>query len=249
LIKEITIATPFYNEQEGLNNFFSKLLLINVLLNKLNIKSRYLFINDGSSDNTRQILKKFKLNNKFLDIEIINHKENFGYGRTLKTSFLKSKTEYLITYDSDCTYDYKIIKNLIKLVDKEVDIINVSYKLSKKKYNISFFRKVLSWGASNIYKFFFKEVKNYKISVYTCSFRIYRLIKIKNMKIYSDDFNACAEIILKSMLKKLIIREIPGVNLGRKYGYSKMKFLRNIFNTLKTILLVKIEEFESHYKK
>jgi hypothetical protein len=42
------------------------------------------------------------------------------------------------------------------------------------------------------------------------------------------------------MIKKLNIVEIPGENLGRKFGYSKMKIIKNIFNTLKTIFLIKI---------
>jgi glycosyltransferase involved in cell wall biosynthesis len=239
LIKKITIATPFYNEEEGLKNFFFTLLLIKNLLDKLKIQSSFLFINDGSSDNTKRILQKFKFDNNFLDIKIIHHKKNFGYGRTLKTSFLHCKTNHLITYDSDCTYDYKLIKNLIESMSKDVDIVNVSYKLSQDKIDISFLRKILSWGASFIYKLFFREVKEYQIQVFTCSFRIYRLKKIKDIKIYSDDFNACAEIILKSILKKLNIKEIPGRNLGRKYGFSKMKVIKNIYNTIKTVLLVK----------
>lgn len=241
LIKNITIATPFYNEEEGLDNYFSNLFLIKKLLDSLKIYANFLFINDGSSDETKKKLEQFKRKNKLLKIQIINHKKNFGYGRTIKTSFLYCKTDYLITYDSDCTYDYKIIKNLIKSIKTSDDIINVSYKLSKNQYNLSFLRKILSWGATFIYQLFFEEVKKYKISVFTCSFRIYRLKKIKNIKIYSDDFNACAEIILKSILKNLVIREIPGANCGRKYGNSKMKIFKNIYNTLKTILLVKLE--------
>ena len=40
-------------------------------------------------------------------------------------------------------------------------------------------------------------------------------------------------------MKKLKIIEIPGKNFGRKYGYSKMKILRNILSTFKTIFLIK----------
>lgn len=240
-LKSLTIATPFYNESDGLNNFFKTLIKINKLISK-KIIVKYLFIDDGSSDDTLKKLSNFKKINKFLDIKIYKHKVNYGYGRTLKNSIKLCNTNYLITYDSDCSYDYKIIKNLINSIGQKVDIINVSYKLSKNKYNISLFRKILSWGASSINKLFIKEVKKYNISVYTCSFRIYRLKKIKNIKIYSDDFNACAEIILKAIMGNLIIKEIPGVNIGRKYGYSKMKVFKNIFNTLKTVFLIKLEK-------
>ena len=36
------------------------------------------------------------------------------------------------------------------------------------------------------------------------------------------------------------IHEIPGENLGRKFGQSKMKIMKNIYNTIKTIILIKM---------
>ena len=152
-----------------------------------------------------------------------------------------SNTDYLITYDADCTYDHNIIDNLITNIDKyNYDIINVSYKLSKKNMDVSSLRRLLSWGSFLIYKIIFPQIRKYNISVLTCSFRIYNLSKIKNISLKSNDFNCCAELIIKAILKNLKISEIPGENLGRKFGQSKMKILKNIYNTIKTIILIKI---------
>ncbi|MDB0046013.1 hypothetical protein N9F20_04890, partial [Candidatus Pelagibacter sp.] len=59
------------------------------------------------------------------------------------------------------------------------------------------------------------------------------------------DFNSTAELMIKSMKHKLKIIEIPGENIGRKYGSSKMKILKNIYNTLKTIYLIKKDELKN----
>ena len=151
------------------------------------------------------------------------------------------KTKYLITYDSDCTYDYKIIEKLLdKARNEKHDIINVSYKLAEKDMEVSYLRKILSFGSSFMYKNLFSTIKNYNITVLTCSFRIYDLKKISEIKLISDDFNCCAELLIKSMLKNLKITEIAGENIGRKFGYSKMKIMKNIYNTLKTIFLIKM---------
>ncbi len=241
LIKEITISTPFYNEQEGLENFFNTLLKIDNLKDKLLIKIKYLFIDDGSSDNTLKLLKNFKQKNSYLDIEIISHNKNYGYGRTIKTSFINCKTDYLITYDSDCTYDFKLIEELIETINKNenLDMVNVSFKLAAKEENNNFFRSLLTKSASLTYKLFFKAVNEYDVGVYTCSYRIYNLKKFTDIKISSDDFNACAEIMIRAILKKLKIKEIAGENLGRKFGRSKMKVIKNIYNSLKTIFVIK----------
>lgn len=238
-LNTLTIATPFYNEEEGLDNYFKTFKKIYILINK-KIKVRFLLIDDGSSDSTQKKLYDFKKNNLQYDIKIFCHKKNFGYGRTLKNSIKLCNTDYLITYDSDCTYDYKIINTLIdQILVQKKDIINVSYKLAQKDIKANILRKILSWGSSFIYKFFFSEIKNYDIGVLTCSFRIYETNKIKNITLNSEDFNCCAELIIKAMIKKLDIFEIPGENIGRKFGYSKMKIIKNIFNTLKTIFLIK----------
>ena len=241
LIKEVTISTPFYNEEEGLENFFNTILKINDFETKLSIKIKYLFINDGSSDNTLQILKNFISENSNIDIELISHDQNYGYGRTIKTSFENSKTKYLITYDSDCTYDFNLIENLIKTINKykNLDMVNVSYKLASKEKQSNIFRSSLTLIASFIYRLFFKEIKEYDVGVYTCSYRIYNIDKFKDIKISSDDFNACAEVMIRAILKKLKIKEIAGKNHGRKYGRSKMKILKNVFNSLKTIFVIK----------
>ena len=239
-LKTLTIATPFYNEEDSLNNYFETLKKIYVLINK-KVYLKFLFIDDGSTDATLKKLQEFKIKNSNYRIKIFSHSKNFGYGRTLKNSIKFCNTKYLITYDSDCTYDYKIINYLIdQIVKNKNDIINVSYKLAQKNIKINIFRKFLSWGSSFIYSFFFLEIRSYNVKVFTCSFRIYKLSKIKSIKLNSDDFNCCAELLIKAMIKKLNIVEIPGENLGRKFGYSKMKIIKNIFNTLKTIFLIKI---------
>ena len=71
------------------------------MINKINIK--YLFIDDGSTDNTNKKLKNFKTQNKNLNIKIFTHESNAGYGRTLQNSIKLCDTDYLITFDSDCS--------------------------------------------------------------------------------------------------------------------------------------------------
>ena len=70
----LTIATPFYNEEEALENFFNIIIKINNLLSS-KIKLKFLFIDDGSSDNTNLRLREFINNNKKIDIKIFSHKK------------------------------------------------------------------------------------------------------------------------------------------------------------------------------
>ena len=55
----LTIATPFFNEEAGLDNYFETLGKIYKDFNN-HIKISFLFIDDGSTDSTKQKLLEFK---------------------------------------------------------------------------------------------------------------------------------------------------------------------------------------------
>lgn len=237
----ITIATPFYNEEIAIDHYIDTIYKV---LKKIpnNIKVSLLWIDDGSKDKTLSILKnKKKIISELVEVKIISHQENYGYGRTILNSIKNCTTEFMITYDADCCYDYNLIFELInKIMKDKYDVISVSYKLVDKKMNVSFFRNLLSHCSTTIYKIFFKKIKLYKLTYINCSFRIYKIKAIENLDILSDNFNGCAELLIKCMKKNLKISEIPGSNTGRLYGNSKMHVFKNIFHTLFMILKIKL---------
>ena len=91
--RSITIATPFYNEEESLENYFNVLKKINSIIGK-KLKAKYLFIDDGSTDQTKEKLIEFEKKNPEFNIQLHFHEKNFGYGRTLKNSIELSNTDY-----------------------------------------------------------------------------------------------------------------------------------------------------------
>ena len=67
-MNEITISTPFFNEEEGLDNYFNTLKSINNILIKMGTKGYFLFIDDGSKDKTVDLLEDFRIKNLYLNI-------------------------------------------------------------------------------------------------------------------------------------------------------------------------------------
>ena len=79
--EKVSIVIPCYNEADSLNRLFLKITDIEKV-----IKSKYdleiIFVNDGSIDNTYEILSKRYNGRK--DVIIITYKNNKGYGYALK---------------------------------------------------------------------------------------------------------------------------------------------------------------------
>ena len=238
----IYLILPSFNEEKNLIKLFKK-------INNLSLVKSFvvILVDDCSTDNTnifKTAKNKFKLIYK-------RHTVNKGLSITLETGFNIVKTQLkkkdlIITMDSDNTHPVKIIPSMIKIMNKNnLDIIIASRFLPSSEVNgLSFFRVCLSVVAKYIFSYRFPH-KNLK--EYTCNFRIYRsyLIKklIKKRQFFkNEDFNIAVKILLffVSNIKNLKVAEFPLVlNYHYKIGSSKMRIFRNIYLTLKLILLKK----------
>jgi len=240
----IYLILPAYNEERNLVKLFKK--INNLIIVK---KIIVILVDDCSSDNTKKF-KSYKYKYKFKLI-YKRHEKNMGLSLALETGFnlvkdKAKKKDFIITMDSDNTHPIKIIPKMLEIMKKNnPDIVIASRFLSTSKVNgLSFFRKFLSIIAKYIFSYSFPH-KNLK--EYTCNFRVYRthLIKklMKNKKFFkNEDFNIAAKILLSLIRgnKDLKIFEYPLIlNYHYKIGSSKMKISRNIFLTLKLILLKK----------
>ena len=238
----IYLILPAYNEERNLVKLFKK--INNLIIVKEII---VILVDDCSSDNT----KKFKSYKYKFKLIYKRHEKNMGLSLALESgfNFVKDKAkkkDFIITMDSDNTHPIKIIPKMLEIMKKNnPDIVIASRFLSTSKVNgLSFFRKFLSIIAKYIFSYSFPH-KNLK--EYTCNFRVYRthLIKelMKNKKFFkNEDFNIAAKILLSLIRgnKDLKIFEYPLIlNYHYKIGSSKMSVLKNIYLTLKLIILKK----------
>lgn len=103
-INHLTVVVPVYNEGENLPVFAPA--LVDFCLAR---DWKLIFVNDGSSDNTRTILD----NLHSLNVQVIHHKVNRGYGGALKTGISQTTTPYLITMDGDGQHDPRDAEKLL----------------------------------------------------------------------------------------------------------------------------------------
>ena len=83
---------------------------------KLPIECEIIVVNDGSSDNSSDILKKIS------EIKIINHPYNKGYGASLKTGIAASQYDWLLFFDADGQHQAESINKLLTYT-AEYDLI------------------------------------------------------------------------------------------------------------------------------
>lgn len=109
-MKKISIVIPTYNEEESLDILYER---ISSVVNKIeNYEFEILFINDGSKDKTRKILKH--LREKDNRISYVNFSRNFGKEIAMVAGLDYATGDALIFIDADLQDPPELIPELIK---------------------------------------------------------------------------------------------------------------------------------------
>ena len=114
----ISIIAPCYNEEETIEPFLRR---IEEILAQINEPYEIVFINDGSKDNTLNVLLNAKQN--FKNIRIINFSRNFGKEAALTAGLDKARGEAAIPIDVDLQDPPELIKELVTKWREGYDVV------------------------------------------------------------------------------------------------------------------------------
>ena len=106
--KKITIVIPSYNEAENILALYNE--VEKTFLN-LNYDWTIIFINDGSLDNTENIL--YELSKKKSKLKYINFSKNFGKDNALKAGIDIANSDIVITMDGDLQHPPSFINSFV----------------------------------------------------------------------------------------------------------------------------------------
>ena len=219
----LTVAIPLYNESATIPYLKSRL---DLMLEKSNLNNlKILFVDDGSSDDTFQLLTD---NFSSLDnCKIVKHEINQNLNGFLKTVIELCDTEFVVFLDSDCTFDPLNIFEMVELVQPNTDIVNGSpYHPQGTVEGVKKGRLLISNGANFIYKLLI----NKDVYTYTSIFKMYRTAKIKKINLNTPGFVSVSELFIKCILNGANVVEYPCTLSIRKYGDSKIRIVNSIKN-------------------
>ncbi len=142
--KKISIVTPFYNEEDSIDYYFSSILeFIKKLIDEYDFE--IIGVDDGSNDKTLEKLYYYQKKNSF--ITIIELSRNFGKEPALTAGIDQSNGDAVIPFDADLQDPVGVISILIKEWEKGYDVVTAK-RLDRS--NESFFKRIT---AQLFYKF------------------------------------------------------------------------------------------------
>ena len=208
MIKSLSIIIPFFNESKRINESLKK---IKNFLHKNKMKIEIVFVNDGSEDDSLEILEKFLKKNNLSKskIKIINLTNNIGKGGALKEGVKKSKNQWILTTDLDLSVDLEEIKIWMKkdLINNTCDIYFGSRELDDSIVKSKFYRKFLGL----FFRLFSKLFLGLDFRDTQCGFKLYKNSVAKKIfkKLSTEGFEHDLEIALLAKANNFYISELP----------------------------------------
>jgi glycosyltransferase involved in cell wall biosynthesis len=220
----ISAFFPAYNDAGTIASMVVTALLT---LRELTDDYEVLVINDGSRDHTPQVLDE--LARIYPDeVRIIHHPQNRGYGGALRSGFAQATKEWIFYTDGDAQYDPRELKNLVALVDDEMDFIN-GWKIERHD---PLHRIVIG----RIYQYFIKFLFSLELRDVDCDFRLMRRAVFDRVELTSNSGVICVEMMRKVQDNGFKLGETPVHHYHRAYGKSQFFNFSRLFRVAKDLL-------------
>ena len=114
-MKKITVIVPCYNEEEALHYYYEEMSRVMTLMNQYDFE--LLFINDGSKDNTLQVIKQLADNDE--RVRYVSFSRNFGKEAAMYAGFENSTGDYVCLMDADLQDPPKLLPEMVKAIEEE----------------------------------------------------------------------------------------------------------------------------------
>ena len=232
------VVIPTYNEIDNIKDFINQIIKINVDI---------LIVDDNSPDGTGDLVQKLSENSS--QVNLLKRSGKLGLGSAYRDGFkwgLNEGYKYLIEMDADFSHSFSDLNNILQNSKNFDVVIGSRYIPGGGSNGWDFKRKLLSSYANKLSKVLLRS----KINDMTSGFRSYSseaLNEINYFSTKSDGYSFQIEMTIRSIEKKLSIKEVPIIFTERSLGNSKMSkkivfeaFLFLLNNGVKRWLNIKI---------
>ncbi|MBQ7798695.1 MAG: glycosyltransferase family 2 protein [Clostridia bacterium] len=141
---KISFVVPVYNEEKELKQFYELLMPV---INDLNYQHEIIFVDDGSKDNSPNILKELSQNN---NVKVITLSRNFGQQASVICGFKHASGDCVIELDVKLDLPLDIIPKMIEKWKGGAEVVHTQNKVKGNAFTRFFKRiylKFLHWVA------------------------------------------------------------------------------------------------------
>lgn len=233
---DLSIVIPVYNEEESLE------LLYNSIINNLkntNLNFEIIFIDDGSSDNSWNVIKT--ISKKKTNLSSIKFRKNYGKSDALDAGFKASNGTYVLTMDADLQDDPNEIYPLFKMINQDnYDLVSGW----KKKRNDPLSKTIPSKFFNLVTRIF----SGIKLNDFNCGIKIYKKELVNSINLYGEMHRYIPLIANWNGYDK-IGEKVVNHN-KRKFGKTKFgmeRYIRGFLDLISVSFVYKFRKRPMHF--
>ena len=201
----ISVVLPAHNEAENIRTTVENCV---TFLKNHDSDYEVVVVNDGSIDDTQQIVQELKSTNS--KVILVNHPVNKGYGSALRSGFEKASCEYIFFMDSDGQFNINDLDRLIPLVSAK-DVV-IGYREDRAD---SLVRSLNAW----LYGLYIYLIFGLKVRDMDCAFKVFPTRAYQDIRpIKSDGALFSAEFLIKLKRNGFKLNEVPVRHFPRRFG-------------------------------
>jgi len=196
-----------------------------------------LFIDDGSTDKSYEVIKKINEKNK--RFRCIRFRRNFGKSAALSAGFSFANGQYIATMDADLQDDPKEFKKMLEILNDGYDLVS-GWK--RKRYD-----PISKTLPSKFFNYVTSKTSGIKLHDFNCGIKLYRREVVESLEVYGEMHRYLPALAFWNGFK---VTEVPVEHHERKFGKSKFgmsRFIRGFLDLLTVVFTTRYLKRPLHF--
>ena len=229
----VSVVIPVFNEEGALPELYQRVRAQFVLLD---LRAELLFIDDGSTDGSRAIIKEFAVLDP--DCRLIAFRRNCGKAVALQLGFQAARGRYVLTMDADLQDDPNEIPRFLDALQR-VDLVS-GWKATRHDP----LGKTLP---SRIFNATVRRATGVQLHDMNCGFKGYRREVLREVTLYGElhRFIPALAAARGFSIEELVVTHHPRTTGVSKYGWERIP--RGFFDLLTVVYLTKYRMRPLHF--
>jgi len=221
---DVSVVIPLYNEEQCVEELHRRL---SEALGALGKSYELVFVDDGSTDNTLELLKE--IHRRDAAVRIVRFRRNFGQTAAMQAGIDYARGEVVVTMDGDLQNDPADIPHLLSVLGEGYDLV---CGWRKHRKDTLFLRKI----PSRVANWLIGRLTGVRIHDTGCSLKAFKRSAARQVRLYSDLHRFIPVVLSLSGVRYV---EIPVAHHPRRFGTSKYGLSR-IWKVLLDLLTLKM---------
>ena len=202
---QCSVVVPLYNEAKVVNKLYNRLTKV---MAETGLSYELVFVEDGSSDNTLELLKAMAAEDSH--VVIVELRRNFGQTPALAAGFDNAGGDIIVSMDGDLQHLPEEIPMFLEQLEEGYDVVS---GWRKKRVDNLIMRKI----PSRVANWIASKISGVDIHDFGTTFKAYRRSVIEDLNLYGE-MHRFIPVLLSGSGARIV--EVPITNIERPHGRS-----------------------------